>query len=243
MDTASISRNVVVDVPIVADANVALDKLNEWAEPKKTAEWQKQIKAWDEENPLGMRRDKGMTPQMIMEHINKNYKDAIYVTDVGQHQMWATQYLELDSNSQLLTSGGLGTMGFGLPAAIGAKIANPDKDVVCISGDGGLQMNIQELATSVVQGAGVTICVLNNYYLGMVRQMQQLFMASVILQPAFEEERAVRLSARDQTRHVRHTHRIFSSLLKAMVDTESAWKRKRISMQPLQRPRNIRMYL
>ena len=71
-----------------------------------------------------MRRDKGMTPQMIMEHINKNYKDAIYVTDVGQHQMWATQYLELDSNSQLLTSGGLGTMGFGLPAAIGAKIAN-----------------------------------------------------------------------------------------------------------------------
>ena len=116
-----------------------------------------------------------MTPQMIMEHINKNYKDAIYVTDVGQHQMWATQYLELDSNSQLLTSGGLGTMGFGLPAAIGAKIANPDKDVVCISGDGGLQMNIQELATSVVQGAGVTICVLNNYYLGMVRQMQQLF--------------------------------------------------------------------
>ena len=134
-----------------------------------------QIKAWDEENPLGMRRDKGMTPQMIMEHINKNYKDAIYVTDVGQHQMWATQYIELDSNSQLLTSGGLGTMGFGLPAAIGAKIANPDKDVVCISGDGGLQMNIQELATSVVQGAGVTICVLNNYYLGMVRQMQQLF--------------------------------------------------------------------
>lgn len=224
VDTASISRNVVVDVPIVADANVALDKLNEWAEPKKTAEWQKQIKAWDEENPLGMRRDKGMTPQMIMEHINKNYKDAIYVTDVGQHQMWATQYLELDSNSQLLTSGGLGTMGFGLPAAIGAKIANPDKDVVCISGDGGLQMNIQELATSVVQGAGVTICVLNNYYLGMVRQMQQLFMASVILQPAFEEERAARMSARDQTRHVLHTHRIFSSLLKAMVDTESAWK-------------------
>ena len=169
------AKNLETLIRTLLDANVALDKLNEWAEPKKTAEWQKQIKAWDEENPLGMRRDKGMTPQMIMEHINKNYKDAIYVTDVGQHQMWATQYLELDSNSQLLTSGGLGTMGFGLPAAIGAKIANPDKEVVCISGDGGLQMNIQELATSVVQGAGVTICVLNNYYLGMVRQMQQLF--------------------------------------------------------------------
>ena len=175
IDTASISRNVVVDVPIVADANMALEKLLEWAEPKKTSAWKNQIEIWENENPLEMRRDKGMTPQMIMEHINSNFPKAIYVTDVGQHQMWATQYLELDEDSGLLTSGGLGTMGFGLPAAIGAKIANPDKDVVCISGDGGLQMNIQELATAVVQGAGVTICVLNNYYLGMVRQMQQLF--------------------------------------------------------------------
>ena len=175
IDTASISRNVVVDVPIVADANMALEKLLEWAEPKKTSAWKNQIEIWENENPLEMRRDKGMTPQMIMEHINSNFPKAIYVTDVGQHQMWATQYLELDEDSRLLTSGGLGTMGFGLPAAIGAKIANPDKDVVCISGDGGLQMNIQELATAVVQGAGVTICVLNNYYLGMVRQMQQLF--------------------------------------------------------------------
>ena len=175
IDTASISRNVVVDVPVVADANVALEKLVEWAEPKKTTAWQNMISIWEKEHPLGMRRDRGMTPQMIMEHINKNYPKSIYVTDVGQHQMWASQYLELDEDSQLLTSGGLGTMGFGLPAAIGAKIANPQKDVVCISGDGGLQMNIQELATSIVQGAGVTICVLNNYYLGMVRQMQQLF--------------------------------------------------------------------
>ena len=175
IDTASISRNVVVDVPIVADANMALEKLLEWAEPKKTSAWKNQIEIWENENPLAMRRDKGMTPQMIMEHINSNFPKAIYVTDVGQHQMWATQYLELDEDSRLLTSGGLGTMGFGLPAAIGAKIANPDKDVVCISGDGGLQMNIQELATAVVQGAGVTICVLNYYYLVMVRQMQQLF--------------------------------------------------------------------
>ena len=175
VDTASISRNVVVDVPVVADAKLSLEKLIEWAEPKKTASWIKQIKEWDAENPLEMRRDRGLSPQMIMEHINKNYPKSIYVTDVGQHQMWATQYIELDEESKFLTSGGLGTMGFGLPAAIGAKIANPDKDVVCITGDGGLQMNIQELATSVVQGAGVTISVLNNYYLGMVRQMQQLF--------------------------------------------------------------------
>jgi acetolactate synthase-1/2/3 large subunit len=175
VDTASISRNVVVDVPIVADAGIALDKLNEWAEPCKTKAWRNQIAIWENENPLGMRRDRGLTPQMIMEHINKNFPKAIYVTDVGQHQMWATQYLELDEDCKLLTSGGLGTMGFGLPAAIGAKIANPEKDVVCISGDGGMQMNIQELATAVTQNAGITICVLNNYYLGMVRQMQQLF--------------------------------------------------------------------
>ena len=175
VDTASISRNVVVDVPVVADAKIALEKLLEWAEPKNTLSWQNQIKIWENENPLGMRRDRGLTPQMIMEHINSDFPKAIYVTDVGQHQMWATQYLELDKESKLLTSGGLGTMGFGLPAAIGAKIANPDKDVFCISGDGGLQMNIQELATAITQNAGVTICVLNNYYLGMVRQMQQLF--------------------------------------------------------------------
>ena len=175
IDTSSISRNVVVDIPVVSDAKLALEKLLEWAEPIDTAEWRAQIAAWDEEHPLEMRRDKGMSPQMIMEHINKNYPKAIYVTDVGQHQMWAAQYLELDEDSQLITSGGLGTMGFGLPAAIGAKIANRDREVVCISGDGGLQMNIQELATAVVQGADVTICVLNNYYLGMVRQMQQLF--------------------------------------------------------------------
>lgn len=175
IDAASISRNVVVDVPVVSDANLALEKLLEWAEPKDTEGWRSRIKEWKLENPLGMRRDHGMTPQMVMEHINKNYPLAIYVTDVGQHQMWATQYLELNGTSRLITSGGLGTMGFGLPAAIGAKLANPDRNVVCISGDGGLQMNIQELATAVTQGADVTICLLNNNYLGMVRQMQQLF--------------------------------------------------------------------
>ena len=175
IDTASISRNVVVDVPVVSDARLALEKLIEWAEPKKTKQWMEEIANWEAENPLEMRRDRGLTPQMIMEHINANYPDGIYVTDVGQHQMWATQYLEMGPNNKLITSGGLGTMGFGFPAAIGAKIANPKTDVVCISGDGGMQMNIQEMATAVTQGAAVTVCVLNNYYLGMVRQMQQLF--------------------------------------------------------------------
>ena len=175
IDTASISRNVVVDVPVVSDAKLALEKLAEWAEPKKHKAWIEQIRSWEAENPLEMRRDKGLSPQMIMEHINKHYPEGIYVTDVGQHQMWATQYLEMGMENQLITSGGLGTMGFGFPAAIGAKLANPEKDVVCISGDGGMQMNIQEMATAVTNGVNSTICVLNNYYLGMVRQMQQLF--------------------------------------------------------------------
>ncbi len=175
IDTASISRNVVVDVPIVADANLALDKLLEWAEPQKTEEWLEQIQEWNQKNPLEMRRDKGMTPQMILEQINQQFSEGIIVTDVGQHQMWATQYIELNADKQFITSGGLGTMGFGFPAAIGAKIGCPDRSVICISGDGGMQMNIQELATAMAQEANVIVCIFNNYYLGMVRQMQQLF--------------------------------------------------------------------
>lgn len=175
IDTASISRNVVVDVPIVADAKLALDKLMEWAEPVDTSLWMEEIQNWDVENPLEMRRDRGMTPQMIMEHINKTFDSGIIVTDVGQHQMWATQYLHFGGEKQFITSGGLGTMGFGFPAAVGAKIGRPDQTVICISGDGGMQMNMQEMATAVSEGAAVIVCLFNNQYLGMVRQMQQLF--------------------------------------------------------------------
>ncbi len=175
IDTAAISRNVVVDVPIVADAKLALQKLCEWAEKQDTESWRQQIQEWDMQNPLEMRRDRGMTPQMIMEHINQSYKDAIIVTDVGQHQMWAAQYLEVSDRKQWITSGGLGSMGFGFPAAIGAKIGKPYQNVICITGDGGFQMNLQEMATAIAWKTPVTICLLNNYYLGMVRQMQQLF--------------------------------------------------------------------
>ena len=175
IDTAAISRNVVVDVPIVADASLALEKLLEWAEPQDTDGWLAQIREWDRENPLEMRRDKGMTPQMVMEHINQQFPEGIIVTDVGQHQMWAAQYIELDEKKQYITSGGLGTMGFGFPAAVGAKIANPDQPVVCITGDGGFQMNIQEMATAVVYELPIIICILNNGYLGNVRQWQEMF--------------------------------------------------------------------
>lgn len=175
VDTASISRNVVVDVPVVCDANVALERLVEYAEAKNTEKWLEKIAAWEKENPLEMRRDKGLCPQSIMEGINEAFPEGIVVTDVGQHQMWATQYITLPKGKQMITSGGLGTMGFGFPAAIGAKIGAPQKDVVCITGDGGMQMNMQEMATAICEKTPITVCILNNYYLGMVRQMQQLF--------------------------------------------------------------------
>lgn len=175
IDTAAISRNVVVDVPIVTDAKLALEHLVEWAEAKDLTDWFQQIDKWQKENPLEMRRDKGMNAQMIMEGLNQSFEEVTYVTDVGQHQMWASQYLDVNEKKQIITSGGLGTMGFGFPAALGAKIGNPDKAVVCITGDGGFQMNMQEMATSVIQKAPVIVCILNNHYLGMVRQMQQLF--------------------------------------------------------------------
>ncbi|MCR4611329.1 MAG: biosynthetic-type acetolactate synthase large subunit [Lachnospiraceae bacterium] len=175
IDTASISRNVVVDVPVVCDANAALDKLLEWAEPKDTEDWITKIEAWDKEHPLSMRCDLGLCPQSIMEGINKVFPKGIVVTDVGQHQMWASQYITLNEGKKMITSGGLGTMGFGFPAAIGAKIGAPNQDVVCITGDGGMQMNMQEMATSIIEKANVTVCILNNQYLGMVKQFQQLF--------------------------------------------------------------------
>ena len=173
--TASISRNVVVDIPVVSDARLALETMLEWAKSRSTKAWRDMIAAWEQEHPLCMRRDSGLSPQMSMEEINRAYDAGIVVTDVGQHQMWATQFLEFGPEKRMITSGGLGTMGFGLPAAIGAKIGKRDTDVICISGDGGMQMNIQELATAMSEEVPITVCILNNYYLGMVRQMQELF--------------------------------------------------------------------
>ena len=175
IDTASISRNVVVDVPVVSDASLALTHLLEWAEPMKTEAWQKEIEAWQEEHPLQCKASKMLNPQTIMEDISEVFGEATYVTDVGQHQMWATQFLKLKGNSKLITSGGLGTMGFGFPASLGAKEADHDRQVVCLTGDGGFQMNMQELATSICADIPVTICLFNNRYLGMVRQQQQYF--------------------------------------------------------------------
>ncbi len=175
IDTGSISRNVHVDVPIVADALEATEKMLEYVEEMNNAEWLSQISKWKQEYPLTMNRENKLTPEHIIQTINETFEEVIVVTDVGQHQMFTTQYLELTAKKKLLTSGGLGTMGYGFPGAVGAQIGNPDTPVVMISGDGGMQMNIQEFATAVLQELPIILCVFNNSYLGMVRQWQKLF--------------------------------------------------------------------
>ncbi len=175
IDTASISRNIQVDIPIVADAKEAITKMAEYVTEQNTEKWLGQIQAWKEEHPLNMKDRKFMSPLDIISEINRQFEEAIIVTDVGQHQMLVTQYAELNNKKHLVTSGGLGTMGYGLPGAIGAKIGNPDIPVIAISGDGGMQMNIQEMATAVLEELPVILCIFNNEYLGMVRQWQKLF--------------------------------------------------------------------
>lgn len=177
IDPASISRNIVVDIPIVADAKNAIVALLEKTPNYDFADWKKQIDNWKTKYPLGniYGAKSKVTPFSIVREINSVFEDAVITTDVGQNQLWATQFLELTEKKQMLTSGGLGTMGYGLPAAIGAKIGNPDRDVIAICGDGGIQMNIQELATAIVYELPVIICILNNGYLGNVRQWQEMF--------------------------------------------------------------------
>lgn len=175
IDTASISRNIHVDIPIVADAKEAITKIAEYVQECNTGKWLKQIREWKEEHPLTM-KDRGiMGPLDIIGEINRQFDKAILVTDVGQHQMLVSQYVDITENRQLIMSGGLGTMGYGLPGAIGAKIGNPDTPVISVSGDGGMQMNIQELATAVLEELPIICCIFNNEYLGMVRQWQKLF--------------------------------------------------------------------
>ncbi len=175
IDSASISKNIVVDIPIVADAGMAIEKLLEYMVPLKIDKWAEQAMVWKQEHPISMNRYSGLTAEKIIRYINENFENPIITTDVGQNQLWTTQYIELESNHQFLTSGGLGTMGYGFPAAMGAQMGNPDKTVIAISGDGGMQMNIQELATAVAYELPLILIVLNNGYLGNVRQWQEIF--------------------------------------------------------------------
>ena len=177
IDAASISRNIVVDVPIVADAKEAIEKFSEIAVVPRhgTQEWVARLQALRAQAPIVMDTQGRLNPQDVIQAVNEHFPEAIVTTDVGQNQMWTTQFLQLRGRSRLLTSGGLGTMGYGLPSALGAKLGVPDMPVVSISGDGGFQMNEQELATAVCEELPVVICILNNSYLGNVRQWQEMF--------------------------------------------------------------------
>ena len=183
IDPTSISKNVKVDIPIVGDVKNVLEKLNEIIKQKKDEfkknrleSWHKQIGKWKEEKPLKYKQDNKLRPQFIMEKIYEATKGkAVIVTEVGQNQMWAEQFYQYDYPRHFLTSGGLGTMGYGFPAAIGAKMGCPEKLVFDIAGDGSFQMNIQELATAVQNKTAVIVVILNNNCLGMVRQWQELF--------------------------------------------------------------------
>ncbi|MDJ0622670.1 MAG: biosynthetic-type acetolactate synthase large subunit [Desulfocapsaceae bacterium] len=187
IDPTSISKNVKVDVPIVADCKSALAAVNKLFDDEKTFSltdeankhlpWFETIHGWSEKHPLSYCREGDIIkPQYVVEMLDKlTGGNAIITTEVGQNQMWAAQFYRFNHPRRFITSGGLGTMGYGLPAAIGAQIAYPEKCVIDIAGDGSIQMNIQELATAKQYNCPVKIAILNNGFLGMVRQWQELF--------------------------------------------------------------------
>ena len=181
IDPTSISKNIKVDIPIVGDVREILkDSLAIASEQKvskgKHAEWLKEIEGWKKIHTLNYKQAETIKPQYVIEKLHELTKgDCIIATEVGQNQMWTAQFFTFDKPRTLLTSGGLGTMGYGFPAAIGAQVAFPNKTVIDIAGDGSIQMNIQELATAVQYQLPVKIAILNNHSLGMVRQWQELF--------------------------------------------------------------------
>jgi len=177
IDPSSVSKNVDVDIPVIGDAKHILKDLNKIVKKGKYAEWHKMIDTWKKELPLTYRQDDKLRPQYVVEQIHEltKDKDVIICTEVGQNQMWAAQFYTYTRPRTWLSSGGLGTMGYGFPAAIGAQLGKPDSLVVDVAGDGSIQMNIQELATAVLEKLPVKIIILNNGYLGMVRQWQELF--------------------------------------------------------------------
>jgi acetolactate synthase I/II/III large subunit len=183
IDPAEISKNVPAHIPIVGDAKNILPRLTaEYRalvpEPSRFEEWWSRIGTWQQRHPLQYEdsKDSEIKPQyMIQALYEATDGDAIVSSDVGQHQMWAAQYFSFREPRRWINSGGLGTMGFGLPAAMGAKVGCPDSTVVCIAGDGSVQMNMQELATCAEEGIDIKVFIMNNGYLGMVRQWQELF--------------------------------------------------------------------
>ncbi|MGM0651644.1 MAG: biosynthetic-type acetolactate synthase large subunit [Bacillota bacterium] len=179
IDPAEIGKNVAIDIPIVGDVRLVLEELVKKLKSGSTDAWLKQISTWQSQypTPLGSEVNcQTLKPQFVIRELSRlGGENAIVATDVGQHQMWAAQHFIIREPQTFLTSGGLGTMGYGFPAAIGARLAAPGKRVICITGDGSFQMNIQELATVVHNELDMIIAVINNRYLGMVRQWQDIF--------------------------------------------------------------------
>jgi len=177
IDPAEIGKNVPVAVPIVGDVKLVLNALNKLIISTERIDWFQQLEDWRKEHPSTVIREcEGLLPQLVIRKICEvTQGEAIIVTGVGQNQMWAAQHYCYDKPNSLISSGGLGTMGFELPAAMGAKVGCPDTTVWCVAGDGGFQMTIQELATVVQEKVAVKIAIINNGYLGMIRQWQELF--------------------------------------------------------------------
>jgi acetolactate synthase-1/2/3 large subunit len=176
IDPSAISKSIKVDIPIVGDARRVLEKLVPLVEPKERGEWHAQIAEWKRLHPLDYKDDGALRPQLVVEKIHEVTEGkALICTEVGQNQMWSAQFYGYSEPRSFISSGGLGTMGYGFPAAIGAKTGRPDRIVFDVAGDGSIQMNIQELATAVCNEIPVKIAILNNGYLGMVRQWQELF--------------------------------------------------------------------
>jgi len=177
IDPSSISKNVKVEIPIVGDAKNILGELLEAIKKvPDTSEWLKTVESWKKKYPLIYKEEGKIKPQYVIEQIYEATKgEAIIATEVGQNQMWACQWYKYIHPRTFISSGGLGTMGFGFPAAMGAKMGCPEKIVFDIAGDGSIQMNIQELATCISNRINVKVAILNNGYLGMVRQWQELF--------------------------------------------------------------------
>lgn len=180
IDPAEIGKNVETYIPLVGDVKHSLAAINEKLEAGDTREWLEQIEAWKRAYPFTYKKsDEVLKPQAVVEMIYRSTGgDAIVTTDVGQHQMWVAQYFPFKYPRSNITSGGLGTMGFGFPAAIGAKIAYPDRTVIAVTGDGGFQMTAQELAIVAIHNIPVKVAVINNQVLGMVRQWQEIFHGS-----------------------------------------------------------------